>query len=54
MSLNRFIAGKNWSRILGLVAIWSLPSAIPAQVPVFEVTPVESSIKFGVDSSVAY
>jgi polyisoprenoid-binding protein YceI len=29
-----------------------LPSAICAQVPIYEVTPVESAIKFGVDSSV--
>jgi polyisoprenoid-binding protein YceI len=30
-----------------------LPSPIHAQVPVYEVTPVESAIKFGVDSSVS-
>jgi polyisoprenoid-binding protein YceI len=52
MNLNRLVARKNGSRILCLVAFCILPSAIPAQVPVYEVTPVESSIKFGVDSSV--
>jgi polyisoprenoid-binding protein YceI len=52
MSLNRLVARKNWSRILCLVAFCILPSAIPAQVPVYEVRPVESTIKFGVDSSV--
>jgi len=38
--------------ILRLVVFCTFPSANPAQVPVYEVTPVESSIKFGVDSSV--
>jgi polyisoprenoid-binding protein YceI len=38
--------------ILCLLAFCALPSAIRAQVPVYEVTPVESTIKFGVESSV--
>jgi polyisoprenoid-binding protein YceI len=38
--------------ILCLVLICTLPSANRAQVPVYEVTPGESTIKFGVDSSV--
>jgi polyisoprenoid-binding protein YceI len=38
--------------VLGLVVFCSLSRASHAQVPVYEVTPVESSIKFGVDSSV--
>src|SRR5215470_11735777 len=35
-----------------LLAFCVLPSANHAQVPVYEVTPVESTIKFGVESSV--
>src|SRR5260370_659765 len=38
--------------VLGLVVFCAFPSANRAQVPVYEVTPVESTIKFGVDSSV--
>jgi polyisoprenoid-binding protein YceI len=38
--------------VLWLVAFCTFPSANRAQVPVYEVTPVESTIKFGVDSSV--
>jgi polyisoprenoid-binding protein YceI len=38
---------------LGLLALCVLPSASHAQVPVYEVTPVESAIRFGVDSSVS-
>jgi len=38
--------------VLWLVVSCTLPSANRAQVPVYEVTPVESTIKFGVDSSV--
>ena len=38
--------------VLCLLAFCALPSANLAQVPVYEVTPVESSIKFGVESSV--
>jgi len=38
--------------VLCLVAFCSFPSANHAQVPVYEVTPVESYIKFGVESSV--
>ena len=38
--------------ILCLLAFCSLPSANRAQVPVYEVTPVESAIKFDVGSSV--
>ena len=39
--------------VLCLVAFCTLPSANHAQVPVYEVTPVESTIKFGVESSIA-
>jgi polyisoprenoid-binding protein YceI len=39
--------------VLCLIAFCALPSASRAQVPVYEVTPVESAIKFGVDSSVS-
>jgi polyisoprenoid-binding protein YceI len=35
-----------------LLALCTLPSVSHAQVPVYEVTPVESTIKFGVESSV--
>jgi polyisoprenoid-binding protein YceI len=38
--------------VLGLFAFCALPSANRAQVPVYEVTPVESTIKFDVGSSV--
>jgi len=38
--------------VLGVVAFCTFPSANYAQVPVYEVTPVESTIKFGVESSV--
>ena len=38
--------------ILFLLAFCALPSATRAQVPVYEVTPVESTIKFDVESSV--
>jgi polyisoprenoid-binding protein YceI len=37
--------------VLWLVVFCISPSANRAQVPVYEVTPVESTIKFGVDSS---
>src|SRR5580704_3943876 len=39
--------------VLWLVVSCIFPSANRAQVPVYEVTPEESSIKFGVDSSVS-
>jgi polyisoprenoid-binding protein YceI len=39
--------------VLSLLALCALPSANCAQVPTYEVTPTESSIKFGVDSSVS-
>jgi polyisoprenoid-binding protein YceI len=39
--------------VLWLVVFCAFPSANCAQVPVYEVTPVESTIKFGVDSSVS-
>ena len=39
--------------VLCILAFFALPSVNRAQVPVYEVTPVESTIKFGVDSSVA-
>src|SRR3981189_1719354 len=38
--------------VLCLVVFCGFPSANRAQVPLYEVTPVESTIKFGVDSSV--
>jgi polyisoprenoid-binding protein YceI len=38
--------------VLGLLAPFFFPSANRAQAPVYEVTPVESTVKFGVDSSV--
>jgi len=38
--------------VLCLLAFCALPAASRAQVPVYEVTPVESTIKFGVESSV--
>src|SRR5580700_424250 len=38
--------------VLCLVLFFTFPSPNHAQVPVYEVTPVESTIKFGVDSSV--
>ncbi len=38
--------------VLWLVVFCTLPSANRAQFPVYEVTPVESTIKFGVDSSI--
>jgi len=38
--------------VLCLVAFCTFPSSNHAQVPVYEVTPVESTIKFGVESSV--
>src|SRR5712672_4400646 len=45
------------TRALSMALLWLLaplffPSVNRAQVPVYEVTPVESTIKFGVDSSV--
>ena len=39
--------------VLCLVAFCTFPSANHAQVPVYDVTPVESTIKFGVESSVS-
>jgi polyisoprenoid-binding protein YceI len=38
--------------VVWLVVLCIFPSATRAQAPVYEVTPVESAIKFGVDSSV--
>jgi polyisoprenoid-binding protein YceI len=38
--------------VLWLIVFSTFPSANGAQVPVYKVTPVESTIKFGVDSSV--
>ena len=56
-------ASSEWNRVkaragdlpmvvLCLLAFCALPSANRAQVPVYEVTPVESTIKFDVGSSV--
>jgi len=39
--------------VLCLVVFCAFPSANPAQVPVYEITHGESTIKFGVDSSVS-
>src|SRR6267378_8584407 len=65
MNINSFTARENFTRdsagvrtrelpiiVLWLVVFCSLPPASRAQVPVYEVTPVESTVKFGVDSSV--
>jgi len=38
--------------VLCVLVFCTFPSANRAQVPVYEVTPIESTIKFGVDSSV--
>lgn len=38
---------------LSVITLCALPSASRAQVPVYEITPVESTIRFGVESSVA-
>src|SRR5271170_850908 len=50
--LARVRAHKLPMAVLWLVVFCIFPSANRAQVPVYEVTPVESTIKFGVDSSV--
>jgi polyisoprenoid-binding protein YceI len=39
--------------VLCLIVFCAFPSANPAQVPVYEITPVESTVTFGVDSSVS-
>jgi polyisoprenoid-binding protein YceI len=55
MTMNKkFSHGRRWvAGALFLVASAVLPSAGPAQeVPVFQITPLESSIKFGVKASV--
>ena len=62
---NRFAAKENWSRTnieprtrdvpmvaLCMLAFCALPSANRAQVPVYEVTPLDTSIKVGIESSV--
>jgi polyisoprenoid-binding protein YceI len=38
---------------LWMIVLCALPSASRAQVPVYEITPMESTIKFGVESSVS-
>jgi polyisoprenoid-binding protein YceI len=48
----RVRTGKLTIAVLCLGALCIFPSVTCAQVPVYEVTPVESTIKFGVDSSV--
>jgi hypothetical protein len=45
-------AGDLLTTALSLLVFCALPSTNRAQVPVYEVTPAESSIKFGVESSV--
>jgi polyisoprenoid-binding protein YceI len=45
-------AGASRMVVMCLLAFCALPSTSRAQVPVYEVTAVESNIKFGVDSSV--
>jgi polyisoprenoid-binding protein YceI len=52
VDLARPTTGKLPVAVLWLVVFCTFPSANRAQVPVYEVTPVESTIKFGVDSSV--
>src|SRR5260370_12167254 len=65
MNINRFTARQNFTRDFARVrtrelpisAVWmhvfcSLPPTSPDKVPVYEVTTVESIVKFGVDSSV--
>src|SRR5258707_14452014 len=65
MNINRFTARQNFTRdfarvrtrevpitVLWMLVFCSLPPASPAQVPVYEVTPEESTLKFGVDCSV--
>jgi polyisoprenoid-binding protein YceI len=51
--LARVRTNKLTKAVLWLVVFCIFPSANRAQVPVYEVTPEESSIKFGVDSSVS-
>jgi polyisoprenoid-binding protein YceI len=46
-------AGDLLATALGLLVVCVLPSASRAQVPTYEVIPEESSIKFGVESSVS-
>jgi polyisoprenoid-binding protein YceI len=50
--LARVRAAKSPMAVLCLGAFCTFPTVGHAQVPVYEVTPVESTIKFGVDSSV--
>jgi len=52
VDLARLRTRKLPAAVLWLVVFCTFPSANRAQVPVYEVTPVESTIKFGVDSSV--
>jgi polyisoprenoid-binding protein YceI len=44
--------GRVLGTLLGLVMFGALSAAGQAQVPVYEVTPLESTIQFGVESSV--
>ena len=50
--LARVRTGKLPLAVLWVVVFCAFPSVNRAQVPVYEVTPVQSTIKFGVDSSV--
>jgi len=55
----RGISSRVKARELPITVLWmlvfcSFPPTSRAQVPVYEVTPVESTVKFGVDSSGAY
>lgn len=50
--LPRVRTGKLTEAVLCLGVFCTLPSLSHAQVPVYDVTPIESTIKFGVDSSV--
>src|SRR5260370_13230154 len=65
MTINGFTArqsctwdvGRVRTRELPITVLWmlvfcSLPPTSRAQVPAYEVTPVETTVKFGVDSSV--
>ena len=45
--------GKLSTAVICVLGFCAFPVVVSAQVPVYEVTPVESAIKFGVDSSVS-
>ena len=45
--------GKLSMAVMCVLGLYAFPVVVSAQVPVYEVTTVESAIKFGVDSSVS-